>query len=170
MTTNAQIESGNGWVNCRCGQKHWGLYGAAGLFLVRTDHTGQFTEVVLQHRSLWSHQGGTWAVPGGALDHGETAFEGAVREAQEEAGIAGHHVTELAQVVLDHGDWSYTTVIAQTQDPQAPIGATDAESIEIAWVPLSQIRSRLLLPAFDKSLDQILALLAAVHTAPNPQP
>lgn len=163
MTTNAQIESGNGWVNCRCGHKHWGRYGAAGLFLVRTDHTGVFRDVVLQHRALWSHQGGTWAVPGGALDLGESAFAGALREAQEEAGIAGHRVQEIAQVVLEHGDWSYTTVIAQTYDGQAPISATDSESIEIAWVPLDQIRQRALLPAFETSLDQILALLAAAQ-------
>ncbi len=24
---------GNGWVACRCGQRHWGLHGAAGLLL-----------------------------------------------------------------------------------------------------------------------------------------
>lgn len=163
MTTNAHPESGNGWVNCRCGHKHWGRYGAAGLFLVRPDHTGAFTDVVLQHRALWSHQGGTWAVPGGALDLGETPFQGALREAQEEAGVAGHRVTEIAQVVLDHGDWSYTTVIAQTHDPEAGIRATDAESIEIAWVPITQIRARLLLPAFENSLDEILGLLATAR-------
>ena len=26
---------GNGWVRCRCGQRHWGLHGAAGLVLLR---------------------------------------------------------------------------------------------------------------------------------------
>ena len=26
---------GDGWIECNCGGKHWGLHGAAGLLLVR---------------------------------------------------------------------------------------------------------------------------------------
>lgn len=159
MTASSLPQSGDSWVACRCGNRHWGRHGAAGLFLVRRDETGMFTDVVLQHRALWSHHGGTWGIPGGALNLGESAFEGAVREAQEEAGIAQHHVAELGQIVLDHPDWSYTTVIAQTLDPYAPISATDAESLEVAWVPLSAIRDRLLLPAFAESLTKIEEIL-----------
>jgi hypothetical protein len=25
--------SGDGWVSCRCGERHWGTHGAAGLLL-----------------------------------------------------------------------------------------------------------------------------------------
>jgi hypothetical protein len=35
---------GDGWVQCDCGNKHWGLHGAAGLLLVRD------SMVLLQHR------------------------------------------------------------------------------------------------------------------------
>ena len=43
--------------------------------------------VLLQHRAPWSHQGGTWGLPGGARDSHETPEQAAVREAHEEAGL-----------------------------------------------------------------------------------
>src|SRR5699024_921735 len=81
---------GDGWVECRCGQRHWGRNGAAGLLLWRPsglDNRGTAPPaapdgwvadpadyaVVLQHRALWSHHGGTWGMPGGAVDPGESA-------------------------------------------------------------------------------------------------
>lgn len=159
MISLPQKHDGDGWVACQCGHRHWGLYGAAGIFLVRRDARGNFQDVVLQHRALWSHHGGTWGVPGGALNLGESAFDGALREAEEEAGVDGRSVLQLEQVTLDHHDWSYTTVIAEATDPRISIAPTDAESLEIVWVPLDQIRNQILLPAFDQSLDHILTLL-----------
>ena len=49
--------------------------------------------------------------------------------------------------VLDHGVWRYTTVIARVTGPQDP-RPTDAESLEIAWVPLDDVPARPLLVAF----------------------
>ena len=57
--------------------------GAAGL-LLRDRHDG-VDRVVLQHRAWWSHQGGTWGIPGGARDSDETAVAAALRESAEEA-------------------------------------------------------------------------------------
>ena len=140
---------GDGWVECACGRRHWGLVGAAGLLLVRRDSQGLVTHVVLQHRSLESHQGGTWGVPGGAIVPGETAVEGALRESQEEAGIAPEAVRVLGEHVLDHGPWSYTTVLAE----EAPghvvdVRPTDTESLDVVWVPADEVTDRELLPAF----------------------
>ena len=70
---------GDGWVACRCGSRHWGLHGAAGLVLYRDGDGGP--EVLLQHRSGWVHDGGTWAVPGGARDSHEDPVQAALREA-----------------------------------------------------------------------------------------
>src|SRR5690625_952015 len=117
---------GDGWVHCRCGQRHWGRFGAAGLLLA--DDEGQ---VVLQHRAPWSHHGGTWGVPGGARNEGETAVQAAVREAGEEAGVRPP-VDPHATHVLDHPDWSYTTVLAHAP-AGLPVQATDAESVQVRW-------------------------------------
>ena len=70
---------GDGWVECACGRRHWGLHGAAGLLLARRSPAGRGWDVVLQHRALWSDQGGTWGIPGGARAPGESAVDAALR-------------------------------------------------------------------------------------------
>ncbi|MBF0688845.1 MAG: NUDIX hydrolase [Cellulomonas sp.] len=132
---------------CGCGARHWGLYGAAGLLLARRGPDGRATDVVLQHRALWSDQGGTWALPGGAREPDETAVQAALREAHEEAGVDVSTVAVRGEHVLTHPDWSYTTVLADALAPFTP-AATDAESIEVAWVALDDVAARPLLPAF----------------------
>ncbi len=134
-------------MQCRCGLRHWGLFGAAGLLLVRRSPTGAATGVVLQHRATWSDQGGTWALPGGALGTGESAVDGALREAHEEAGVAPESVGIRGEHVLDHVDWRYTTVIADELVRVDPV-ATDAESVEVRWVPLDEVTALPLHPAF----------------------
>lgn len=139
---------GDGWVECGCGARHWGLHGAAGLLLARgrRDADGA-AAVVLQHRALWSHHGGTWGIPGGALAPHETPPAAAVREAGEEAGVPGELVRIWATSVLHHPDWAYTTVVAEATRDFAP-RPTDAESLDVAWVPVADVPQRPLLPAF----------------------
>ena len=61
---------GDGWVPDPDGSRYWGVHGAAGLLLLAPLPDG-VTGVLLQHRAAWSHQGGTWALPGGARDSHE---------------------------------------------------------------------------------------------------
>ena len=85
------FRDGDGWVLCtKCQSRHWGLHGAAGLLLVRTDL--ETPCVLLQLRAAWTHGGGTWALPGGALDSHEDSVTAAAREAHEEAGIEPEHL------------------------------------------------------------------------------
>ncbi len=153
---------GDAWVQCTCGSRHWGLFGAAGLLLVRRDRTGTATDVVLQHRAVWSDQGGTWALPGGALQPGESAVDGALREAHEEAGIAAESVGIRGEHVLVHPDWSYTTVIADELVHTDPV-ATDAESVEVRWVPLGEVTALPLHPAFADAWPALLARVTATR-------
>ena len=69
------------------GAHYWGKHGAAGLLLVAPRGDGT-AAVLLQHRAPWSHQGGTWGLPGGARDSDETPKQAAEREAHEEAGLS----------------------------------------------------------------------------------
>ena len=130
-------QPGDGWVDCACGHQHWGLNGAAGLLLWRTGVRGP--QLVLQHRALWSHHGGTWGLPGGAIRDGESALHGAVREAAEEAGVEPGLLHVRASRALLHPDWAYTTVVAETTGPFEPrVG--DPESLEMRWVDLAAHR------------------------------
>jgi 8-oxo-dGTP diphosphatase len=133
---------GDGWVDCSCGRRHWGRYGAAGLMLIRPDG-----HVLLQHRAAWSHEGGTWALPGGARSSTENALATATREAAEEAAVDPAAVTPSVSWVDDHGPWSYTTVVAHTQVP-VEARAADPESVELRWVRLDAVASHPLHPAF----------------------
>jgi 8-oxo-dGTP diphosphatase len=147
---------GDGFVMCDCGRPHWGLHGAAGLLLVRDDL--DTPQVLLQLRAGWTHDGGTWALPGGARDSHEGPAEAAMREAHEEAGIDESIVAVQQVFVDDHGNWSYATVIARTN---SDAGAHEAnhESTEVRWVPVDEVAGYELHPGLAATWPTILPLL-----------
>lgn len=148
-----RARSGDEWVIGRSGEHFWGRFGAAGLMALDPARG-----VLLQHRVGWSHHGGTWALPGGARHEGESAVSAALREAHEEAGVPARGVRPWVTSVLDHGVWSYTTVVAEVTTPfQETI--SDPESLELAWVPLDEVAHRPLHPGFAGSWPGLLTLL-----------
>lgn len=136
------------------GQRYWGRFGAAGLLAFDAERG-----VLLQHRVGWSHFGGTWGLPGGALHEGEAAMVGAQREAQEEAGIPDGAVRPRATSVFDLRIWSYTTVVADVVDPFEPM-ITDAESVALEWVPVDAVNQRELHPGFQDAWPALREMLA----------
>ena len=148
-------DPGDAWVVADSGAKYWGRFGAAGLLAVDAERG-----VLLQHRVGWSHFGGTWGLPGGALHEGESAIVGAQREAQEEAGIPDGAVRPRATSVLDLQIWSYTTVIADVVEPFEPM-IIDAESVALEWVALDEVDRRPLHPGFADSWPKLRAMLTA---------
>ena len=123
---------GNGWTYCTLGHKHWGRFGAAGVLI--TDGT----RVMLQHRAPWTHEGGTWAVPGGARDSHEDAVTAALREAAEEANLDPKVIEPFGEWIDDHGGWTYTTVVAHALTTLQP-HAANAESLEVRWWPIADV-------------------------------
>ncbi|WP_235866379.1 NUDIX hydrolase [Serinibacter arcticus] len=142
------------WVECTCGSRHWGLGGAAGLALVDRA-TGT---VALQLRSAASHQGGSWALPGGAIGTGESPLAGALREAQEEAAIASDAVRPRFARVLDHEVWRYTTVVADVVGERPVLLPLDGESADLAWVELDAVDRLPLHPAFAQAWPALRTL------------
>jgi len=143
---------GDGWVNCACGNKHWGLNGAAGILIVRG------SQILLQHRAPWVHNGDTWGIPGGARDSHETTIEGAFREAVEETGIDTSLLTALHTFTDDHGDWKYETVIALATSELVAHEVND-ESHEVRWVEILDVEQLPLHPSFAKSWPKLMKLL-----------
>ncbi|MBG6053628.1 8-oxo-dGTP pyrophosphatase MutT (NUDIX family) [Salinibacterium sp. CAN_S4] len=136
---------GDEWVYGENGEKFWGSFGAAGLLVWH-----RTLGVLLQHRSLWSHFGGTWGLPGGALKPGESAVAGAMREANEEAGVDPELLRVMFSTVLDRGVWTYTTVVVEAETDFEPV-IGDAESVALAWVALDDVARLPLHPGFEAS-------------------
>ena len=88
--------------------------------------------VLLQHRALWSHHGGTWGIRGGAATAGDAPSRPRARGRRgggpraRRYGVAGGHVD-------DHGGWSYTTVVGRAA--VAFTARTSAESIAVRLGP-----------------------------------
>lgn len=153
------FRDGDGWVFCqRCQSRHWGLYGAAGLLMVRLDL--ETPRVLLQLRAAWTHGGGTWAIPGGALDSHEDPITAAVREAWEEVGIDVEAVTVKDVYRDDHVNWNYFTVIAHVAG-DIIVSEGNYESEEIEWVALDAVDSYPLHPGMRGTWPQLRDLVSA---------
>ncbi|AEQ07360.2 NUDIX domain-containing protein [Corynebacterium pseudotuberculosis] len=144
--------SGDGWVEGPNGTQLWGKYGAAGLLLT----AARTQSVLMQHRASWTNYGGTWALPGGARELVETAEEAAAREAYEETGISLERYVFVQSLVTAgpyHSGWTYTTVLALTQEELDTV--PNAESEELRWVPISEVHKLDLLPAFAATWENL---------------
>lgn len=144
---------GDGWIECSCGSKHWGLHGAAGLLLIRDG------AVLMQHRAPWVHNGDTWGIPGGARDSHETILQGALREAHEEIGIDTSLLTPLRTHLDDHRVWRYDTVIARA-DASLVAHEVNDESHEVRWVKIEEVDQLPLHPSFAKNWPALKALIS----------
>ena len=138
-------DPGDAWVVAPTGERYWGRFGAAGLLALDAERG-----VLLQHRVSWSHFGDTWALPGGARHEGESATDGAMREAAEEAGVPDASIRPRLLSVLELGYWSYATLIADVVEPFEPT-ISDPESRELAWVPVDEVDRKPLHPGFASS-------------------
>lgn len=146
------IRDGDGWVECRCGDRHWGKHGAAGLLLYRED------EVLLQHRAPWVHNGDTWGIPGGARDSHESALDAALRESFEEIGIESNSVSAMYSHLDDHIDWRYETIIAKVNGELRNF-QKNHETLDLKWFKLSEVGTTKLHPSFSRSWPRLKELL-----------
>jgi 8-oxo-dGTP diphosphatase len=152
---------GNGWVRCALGHRHWGRFGAAGLLAYVAVSPTAPGLVLLQHRTWWSHHGGTWGLPGGARDSHESPVQTAFREAAEEAGVPPGAATPRGIFTDDHGGWSYTTVLAQADGPFG-VRSDHDESDEVAWVDVPGVAALELHPGFALHWPQLATELSTV--------
>jgi 8-oxo-dGTP pyrophosphatase MutT (NUDIX family) len=153
MTTR---RSGDGFVRCSDGHVRWGLFGAAGVLFV-TAHPAE-RAVMLQLRSPFAHEGGTWSCAGGALDEHESAYDGALREASEEVGAPpGVHRVLGEYVFAPADDWRYTTLVVEVDEPFG--SSRNFETDDVAWVRLHEVETRPLHPGFAHAWPHLRAII-----------
>ena len=97
--------------------------------------------VMLQMRSAFAHEGGTWSCAGGAMDEGETPHVAALREATEEVGRIPEPNRLIGEYVFAPAtDWQYTTVVVEVDEP---FGASmNFETDDVDWVPVDEVDQR----------------------------
>lgn len=157
---------GDGFVTCAQGHMHWGRFGAAGLLLTCAGEDGR-PLVLLQLRAQWSHEGGTWALPGGARDSHEDSTTTALREAVEEVGLDPADVEVVEVFRDDHGGWAYDTVLARCDGRLATVA--HAETTEARWIPAVEVATLRLHPGFAVTWPDLLKI--CLHSgAPPPTP
>lgn len=148
--------SGDGFIRCSDGHTRWGRYGAAGAVFVWRGPDGPL--VMLQLRSHWAHEGGTWSCPGGAIDQGETSLEAALRESSEEVGSPAEPWRVVREYVFAPSvEWSYTTAVVEVP---APFGESlNFETTEVRWVPLAEVDDLPLHPGFAAAWPALRAII-----------
>ncbi len=149
----------SGWLTCTVHGRHWGVRGAAGLLPFTITPGG--LAVLLALRSTGTHQGGTWGTVGGAIEPGESAWQAAVREANEEA--AGLELAE-AETAESHrygcvSGWAYTTFPVRVP-ADAPVTIRSVwETSDLRWVPVDEVESYALHPALAESWPELRKLI-----------
>jgi 8-oxo-dGTP pyrophosphatase MutT (NUDIX family) len=133
------------------------VFGASGvLFVMRPD--GREPEVMLQKRSAFAHEGGTWSVAGGAMDEGETPYEAALREASEEVGeLPAEHRLLGEYVFAPAVDWQYTTVVVEVDGPFGRSMNFETDAVE--WVPVDAVTERPLHAGFAAAWPHLRAIV-----------
>ena len=100
-------------------------------------------EILLIRRS----DNGNWAVPGGAIDLGESVAQAAVRETREETGVTCE-ITGLVGIYSDprhvilytsNGEARQEFSIVLTARPVSGAPTPSDESTQVRWVPAADI-------------------------------
>lgn len=105
-----------------------------------------------------------WSLPKGHIEAGETPEQAAVREVEEETGIAGVVVAELGTIdfwFVAEGRRIHKTVRHfLMRATGGELSDADIEVTEVAWVPLPEIRAQLAYPDERGLVDTADRLLA----------
>ncbi len=106
-----------------------------------------------------------WAVPGGAIDLGESVAQAAVRETHEESGIECE-ITGIVGIYSDpkhvllytsNGEVRQEFSIVLTARPLSGQPTPSSESSEVRWVPVSEVRDYTMDRSMRIRIDDFLA-------------
>lgn len=106
-----------------------------------------------------------WSLPKGHIEAGETTEQTAVREVKEETGISAHVLRKLGTIdywfVAERRRVHKTVHHFLLEADGGELSDEDAEVTEVAWVPLTELDSRLAYADERKLVRRALKLLDA---------
>jgi 8-oxo-dGTP diphosphatase len=144
------LDSGR-WMICRLGHVHWGAFGGAGLLLRHVPKEGDPT-FLLQQRTRWVDEGGTWGMPGGAMRRGESPEAAARREAEEEVGALPAYRVTGVEAQECGGGWTFQIVAADVDDQFEAICSQETDAT--GWFTRTQMRQLPLHPGIERWLRE----------------
>lgn len=122
---------------------------------------GKLNQILIARRPDHLHQGGLWEFPGGKLEASETAYQGLVRELNEELAINVIAANPFMQVSHDYSDkhilldvWQVTAFDGE---------ARGAEGQECCWVSIETLLREDSEYAFPQANRPILGALATTR-------
>lgn len=106
--------------------------------------------VLLTRISRRGHHSGSWTLPGGGVDHGESPRDALVREVYEETGLRAEvgalldvHDTHFTGTAPDGTleDYHGIHLVFAATVPDAPLRVTEADGTTdaVRWVPLAEV-------------------------------
>ena len=104
---------------------------------------------ILVGKRKGSHGAGTWALPGGHLEHGESFESCCKREVLEETGLVINNISPVVftnDVFQNEGLHYITLFFGGEYESGEAIVAEPQECEEWRWVPLEQIPQPIFLP------------------------
>lgn len=113
-------------------------------------------QTLLLKRAEGDHEG-TWGLPGGKVEEGESMIAGAIREAEEETGVTSVPGNRLEAVESQDGTHRWTTYIYRVREP-FDVSVSEEHS-DHKWVDLDKIGDLNLHPKFEAQLDRYIAVL-----------
>ncbi|MDQ1292840.1 MAG: hypothetical protein QG608_721 [Actinomycetota bacterium] len=132
--------------------------------VIVTDNTGR---ILMIHRS----DNDNWAVPGGAMDLGESMTDCAIRETREETGITCE-ITGLVGIYTDprhlihytsDGETRQEFSIVFTARPLTGEPTPSSESRQVVWVDRDQLDGLTMDPSMRRRLDHFLTGTTTPH-------
>ncbi|MGD0344932.1 MAG: NUDIX hydrolase [Acidimicrobiales bacterium] len=140
------------WTICHVNHVHWGALGGAGLLLRYGFSLSVEPQFLLQQRSRWVDEGGTWGIPGGAIRAGESPEETARRESEEEVGTLPAYRVRSITIQDCGGGWKFYIVLADVEEMF--LAYCVHESDATGWFTRKEMQFLPLHPGFRAALDE----------------
>ncbi|MSW67029.1 MAG: NUDIX domain-containing protein [Actinobacteria bacterium] len=151
--------SGDGFVFFPNGERRWGLHGASGVLIRHRDDNGVETFFLAQRGDNVEGGRSQWAIPGGAIETGESPVDGAIREFREEIDIEidyeilGEHAAHVHEV------WSYTTVVVEVKEKFSPPVELQWENKASGWFTRQEIAGLNTYEEFQVALEHLFTII-----------
>lgn len=119
---------------------------------------GSEFELLLARRAADTYMGGTWQLISGKLESDETAWQGGLREMQEETGLNPLEFYRLSTLTNfyrpDNDSLNTAPMFCAIVDANAE-AAINHEHVSSEWVPLAQAAERLMWTSDRQALEEL---------------